>query len=317
MRMEAFVERAGAAGFEPVVLGDEERGVVVLASGEGRVFTVLDGTVVSRVVEDSLEAPPTGQGVSVGGDVLWIGPEGTCCGYFYPEGDWRIPAALCGTRYRVGEVARDMLRMQTGELDFKNGEGRHVEVSLGREIRIVDIEDGVGYETTETVEILGQEMFARDDVRLVPWTLSQYDATDASVVTYDAPADDRWTDVYSPAGGALWSDGERATLKVDGRRRFQVILAPPADTIALHRDDLVVSRTFLSACDGDAIDIRDVDPRHPQEGLFPARMSIFNSDEGFLELEAAGTCPETLAPGTTLTMCVRTVCGKACGRRLA
>jgi len=311
MRAEAFVKRAGAAGFEPVVLGEEDCGVVVLTSGEGRIFTVLEGKVVSRVVEGALHAPSPGKDISAGGDVLWIGPEGTRHGYFYSGGDWRIPAGLCGTRYRVEGVSRDMLRMKTAELDFKNCQGRRVELTLAREIRMVPGEEGVGYETTEIVELRGQDVFARDPVRLAPWTLSQYDATDASVVTYRVPPDDRWCDVYNPVADALTVDSGRATLKVNGRRRFQVILAPPADEIALLREGLVVTRTFLDASDGDAIDIRDLDPGGAQDNPFPARMSVFNSDEGFLELEAAGTCPETLAPGTTLTMRIRTVCGKA------
>ena len=308
MRAEAFVERAGAVGLEPVVLGQTDCGVVVLPSGEGRIFTVLDGEVVSRVVEPALHAPAPGEDISAGGDVLWIAPEGTCYGYFYPEGKWRIPPALCGARYHVEEVGRERLRMRTGPLAFKNAEGRRVEVTLGREIRLVPVEDGVAYETTETVEIRGRETFSRDQVRLAPWTLSQYDATDASIVTYSAPAHAAWIDVYNPVGDALTVDSGRATLNVDGRRRFQVILAPPADQVALHRDALVVSRTSLDAGVGHAIDIRDLDPRSAQEDPFPARMSVFNSDEGFLELEAVGTCPEELAPGTVLSMRVRTAC---------
>jgi len=173
---------------------------------------------------------------------------------------------------------------------------------------MTSLDDGVAYETTETVQIRGRDTFSPDDLRLALWTLSQYEATNTSVVTYNVPRDNAWIDVYSPVGDALTVDGENATLKVNGRRRFQVILAPPADEIALLREGLVVTRTFLDASDGDAIDIRDLDPSDPPEDPFPARMSVFNSDEGFLELEAAGTCPKTLAPGTVLSMRVRTTC---------
>lgn len=305
MHIDSFLERAAAIDLKPVVLGDRGRGVAIFPEAEGRIFTIMDGRVTSRVVTSLLDDTPQPEpSLALGGDVLWIAPEGTPAGFFYPQGEWGIPQALVGLRYDIEEQDENRLRMASAPLDFRNNCGQEITLRLGRDVRRLVADKGVAYETTETVSVL--EAPASDaPFVVVPWTLSQYGATVASRVTFPAG---RWIDVYSPVGDALTAHGDTLTLATDGQRRFQLITAPDMSEITLRQEGLVITRTFLACSEGAPADIRDLDPKRPPEPRFPARMSVFNSDEGFLELEACGTCPQSLQPGTTLSMCIRTSC---------
>ena len=55
MHIDSFLERAAAIDLKPVVLGDRGRGVAIFPEAEGRIFTIMDGRVTSRVVTSLLD----------------------------------------------------------------------------------------------------------------------------------------------------------------------------------------------------------------------------------------------------------------------
>ena len=309
MRSDAFMKLSAEAGGEAVVMGSSGEGVIVLPGAEGRIFMVSEGVVVNRVVEEELHAPRGADRLMmIGGDVLWFGPEGTPFGYFYPEGKWRFPPAVCNVRYEVTEATDTCACIASPALRARNNRGRELALRITREIRLLAVDEGTGYETLEVLEVLDGPSWSMEEVRIVPWTLSQYGATPDSRVRFRLGGGDRWTDVYSPVGEALTAEGEEATLKTQGRRVFQVLLSPGADELTLRQGDRIITKTFLEASEGEAVDIRDIDPAKMPGEAFPTCMSVYNSDRGFLELEACGRCPRELAPGTRLAMRVRNTC---------
>jgi len=84
-------------------IGTKTDGVIVALDLEGRLFTILDGMVVNRVNRAViLGRSPADEYPNPGGDGLWPGPEGTCFGYEYATGKWRVPPSITGARYQIG-----------------------------------------------------------------------------------------------------------------------------------------------------------------------------------------------------------------------
>ncbi|MFH0965880.1 MAG: DUF6786 family protein [Planctomycetota bacterium] len=327
MRSQSFLDLARRAGFLPILLGDPDAGIVILPDAEGRIFTLLADEVASRVVEPNFHARPPNTSLSLGGDVLWIAPEGTPFGFFYADGSWAIPSPLCALRFEIASRSDRSASLVSPPLFLSNNSGVGVRVRLRRDVTLLPACGCVSYETVETVEILDPP--SAGPLRLVPWTLSQYPTAPDSSVSFNLPRASRRSSPApllpcssSPLPGASFKhvyDSPRSDLRLSpaparlattGKRKFQLIFPPGVDSLTLQTPRLSVSRTFLSASvlsagaplPSSPVDISDEPPGAPGPFDFPSRMSVFTSDEGFLELEAVGVSPLDFPPSALLTL---------------
>lgn len=307
MRIDTFLDCL--SDYTPVVLGDGGNCIVVVPDMEGRIFTAVDGEIISRVVEEEVRRRPLpGEPVGGGGDVLWVAPEGTRYGYFYAAGDWHIPAALCALRYDVKNRSDRGVTLSK-PISVTTNTGQRLEMTIEREIRLVSAESAsVIYESDERLIVRGAQTCTWEDVRLVPWTLAQYPTTPQSTVTFDLAGGARWKEVYQPVGDALIQEGNRVTLRTDGHYKYQIIMTPDVNSITMHKPPYTITRSFVSASEGQPADITDIEPGESYAADFPSRTSVYNSDTDFLELEVCGNSPAAVGPGTYITLLVRTEC---------
>ena len=82
------------------VIGSVENGVIAGLDLEGRLFTVMHGTVMNKVNPAAILGITSRSAyLNPGGDGLWPAPEGTRFGYEYPTGAWRVPPGLSGAKF--------------------------------------------------------------------------------------------------------------------------------------------------------------------------------------------------------------------------
>ena len=102
MLIQELTERYKAAGRRYHIVGDERDGVIMALDVEGRIFAFKDGVVLNRVNEEAIAGISTRDNyINPGGDGFWPAPEGSCLGYEYPTGNWRVPPSLTNARYLV------------------------------------------------------------------------------------------------------------------------------------------------------------------------------------------------------------------------
>ena len=84
------------------VIGNVENGMIAALDIEGRMFAVLGGRVLNRVIPSSIiNRSNKSSHLNPGGDALWPAPEGTCFGYQYNTGKWRVPPSVTGASWEV------------------------------------------------------------------------------------------------------------------------------------------------------------------------------------------------------------------------
>ena len=106
MTIQELLERFERGTKRAHVIGGEKAGVVAGLDLEGRLYAVLNGEVLNRVNPQALAGISSQQAyLNPGGDGLWPAPEGTCMGYLYATGGWRVPPGLSGARYRLTQSA--------------------------------------------------------------------------------------------------------------------------------------------------------------------------------------------------------------------
>ena len=102
MRIEELVDLFNRARRRCLMLGESGAGVLIGLDLEGRIYAFHDGNVIHRTNPDAvLSQSHAEQYHNPGGDGFWPAPEGSCFGYFYSTGAWRVPPGLTGARYRV------------------------------------------------------------------------------------------------------------------------------------------------------------------------------------------------------------------------
>ena len=77
------------------LIGNMENGVIAALDLEGRLFTMVNGQVINRVLPSAIEKRSNKHAYqNPGGDALWPAPEGTTLGYEYHTGSWRVPPSV-------------------------------------------------------------------------------------------------------------------------------------------------------------------------------------------------------------------------------
>lgn len=290
------------------LVGSPDCGVIAGLDLEGRLFTVLDGTVVNRVNPEALRNITTRDAyLNPGGDGLWPAPEGTRLGYEYATGVWRVPPGLTGAAFRVTSQSANQARIEA-EIDLINAVGLGVPTLFSREIQIESSADTLTVNITEAIQYLGAVALSRERCLLAPWSLCQFDCGPGCDVIFPATdMKDVW-DLYDPSEDCRDLQDDMVRTRTDSSRRYQIGIGDSVPWIRLRLPDrkLEITRQTGPLPAGQSyIDIADAPPDcEPAERR--TRYSVYSDTNGFMEIEAAGGCPEVLDPGDCLSVDIST-----------
>src|SRR5450759_2298011 len=118
------------------VIGTPENGIIAALDLEGRIFTVVNSRVLNRVVPSAiLNRTNKYAYLNPGGDALWPAPEGTCYGYEYGTGNWRVPPAITGAVWVVASYTADLTVIRA-EIDLVNNRQVGIPCEFERQIKI-------------------------------------------------------------------------------------------------------------------------------------------------------------------------------------
>ncbi len=289
-------------------LGDELAGVVVVLDLEGRIFAVLHREVLNRVNPEAFSRQSSHQQyLNPGGDALWPAPEGSRQGYFYTTGKWSVPASLRQLRYTVQDSAESRIKI-AGEVDLVNNSGLGVPAVFQRIVSLKSNSTSLTVTVEEGIRYLGPKSLSRKEFLLAPWTLNQFDSGPGCVAFFPAVPGTEIQDFYQPSNNQRSLSPEGWKTLTDGSQRYQIGLGTSVEWIEFYNPErqLRVRRQARNLPYPYAyIDIADR-PCQEMPGEFGVRYSIYSDPTFFMELEAAGGCPEILNPGETLTLTVTT-----------
>ena len=283
------------------LLGSTENGVLAGLDLEGRLFTIIDTEVVSRVNPEAIRGiTDRAAYLNPGGDGLWPGPEGTCLGYEYAAGDWRVPPGLTGAKYKVIEADENHLLIEA-EVDLINASGLGVATIFRRDITIGE---SMAVKVIESIEYIGNKTLSNKECLLTPWSLAQFDCCPGCEVIFpEVDASQIW-DMYDPSDECRFLKNSLWHAQTDGKARYQIGLGEkvPWLELQLPSKNLKVRRTAKALPVGqNYIDIIDAPPTD-LPGDKAVRYSVYTDTDGFMEVEAAGGCPQTFEPGTTMSV---------------
>ena len=289
------------------LIGSAESGVVAALDLEGRLFAIHGGRVVSRVNADALTPEPPAAWIPPGGDGLWPAPEGTCFGYEYATGAWRVPPGIANARFHLTSSGANRAIIRA-EIDLINSAGVGVPTAFERSIAVEPAADATTVRVVETIEYLGARTLERSECLLAPWTLSQFDAGPGCEVVFPAAQASAIWDLYEPSEDLRRLDGDLWHTMTEGSRRYQIGLGPEVPWIEFRNPamGLRVRRSAAALPEGCSyIDIIDAPPdRRPSDKA--VRYSVYSDADGFMEIEAAGGQPPRLGPSTSLALEVTT-----------
>lgn len=295
------------------LLGDTTSGIIIALDVEGRLFTLLDGEVISRVNPAAFLDFSTSDGyLNPGGDGFWPAPEGSCLGYEYSTSAWRVPPGLSNARWLVIEQNEESVNI-SAEIDLINAQGRGLPCRFSRKISISTSPGQLLQQVEESIEYLGKETLTHSQALLAPWSLCQFDCDEHCFLRLPpCPAAEIW-DLYTPASTRhrqTTAEGYQVSLKTDFR--FQLGLSPQVEWLEFHnpKSQFMVHRTAeLLPEHLHYIDIADQDCLNAPSGR-PVRFSAYCDPSGFMEIEAAGGTPELLCPNASTSLKITTICRK-------
>lgn len=287
------------------LIGTTENGVIAGLDLEGRLFTVIDGKIVSRVNPKAILGITDRKAyLNPGGDGLWPAPEGTCLGYEYTAGDWRVPPGLTGAKYKVVEAGENNLLIEA-EIDLINASGLGIATIFRRDITISGL---MTVKVIESIEYIGTKKLSQKECMLTPWTLAQFDCCPGCEVIFPEVDTSEVWDMYEPSDECRFVKDGFWHAQTDGGARYQIGLGAqvPWIELLLPSKNLKVLRTAKALPTGQHyIDIIDAPPDE-QPSNKGVRYSIYTDTDGFMEIEAAGGCPGILSSGSIMSVEVTT-----------
>jgi hypothetical protein len=289
------------------VIGTPENGVIAALDLEGRLFTVLNGKVLSRVVPSAIINRSNGNAfLNPGGDALWPAPEGNCFGYEYGTGSWRVPPAITGAVWEVVESSENKSVIKA-EIDLINNSQLGIPCEFERHIEIKQSGKTMIQHVTENIRYIGFKTLVKGEFSLAPWSLCQFDSGVGSKFIMPPPSNGDIRDMYASSLSQRGLSGGKYIVEAKTNFRFQLGLGENVPWIEyLSVDNFSVKRNVEALPKGQSyIDIADSDP-----GQFPVevgdKLSIYCDPLGFVEIEACGGCPDTLLSGTELSIKITT-----------
>jgi hypothetical protein len=309
MKIEEFLSEFERAKKRIHIIGTSEAMVIIALDMEGRIFTVLNGEVINKINLTAIKGQSTLDNyLNPGGDALWPAPEGTTLGYQHSTGNWRVSPAINSARYLVTESA-DKSATITAEIDLINNQGLGLPTIFKRNINIQPNHHVITVKVTESITYIGDKSLKKSECNLAPWSLCQLKCGLGCNVVF--PCLDKsyaWSLYENEINDKLIWENNRCEILTEGTNRFQVGIgekiphiefSDPINGLKIRREssDLRSHESY--------IDIRDVQPTiHPDpKGV---RYSVYNDNNGFMEIEAAGGCPEIIQKGTEMNVTVTT-----------
>ena len=289
------------------VTGTPENGIIAALDLEGRLFTVVNGRVLNRVVPSAIVNRSNKNGyLNPGGDALWPAPEGTCYGYEYAAGKWRVPPAITGAVWEVTEQS-DNQTVIRAEIDLINNRQLGIPCEFERHILIEQNAKSQIQIVTEVIRYIGERTLKDDEFRLAPWSLCQFDSDERCQVIMPKPSEGDIRDLYESSLSKRRLSDDKYTVDTKTDFRFQLGLGENVPWIEyIVGDDFRVKRYSGSLAPGQRyIDISDLPPDQipSDKGI---KLSIYCDPSGFMEIEACGGCTDVLSPGTELRVNITT-----------
>jgi len=309
MRAAQLLKALAKAGKRAVLAGDLGAGAVVGLDLEGRWYGVLGGEVLSRVSPEAVAGQSTRERyLNPGGDGLWPAPEDTAVGYQYAAGAWRVPPGLAAARFRVTRASSRSVAV-CAEVDLVNNRGVGMPVLFERRIAVASGRKSLTVKVAESFTYLGRRELRNSEALLAPWSLGQFDCGPGCEVVFPCRNKGAVWDLYDePSEGQRTWEAGLCRTRTDGSQRYQIGIGPEVPWIEFRdpRRGLTVRRAAGALPSGQSpIDIRDAAPevRPSRRGV---RYSVYSDRSGFMEIEAAGGCPEVLRPGCSMSVEVTT-----------
>jgi hypothetical protein len=290
------------------ITGSPDNGIVAALDLEGRLFTIVNGRVLNRLVQSAIMNRTNKNAyLNPGGDALWPAPEGTWFGYEYGTGKWRVPPSVTGAVWEVIQKAENRTVIRA-EVDLVNNRLLGIPCEFERHIKIELSGNSLVQNVTEIIRYIGIRTLDKSEFSLAPWSLCQFDSGQGCNVIMPVPkANDIW-DMYDSSLSKRGISGDKYVVDTKTDFRFQLGLGENMPWIEYIKcNDFLVKRFTSTLPPGqNYIDISDSSPdQFPSER--GVKLSIYCDPSGFMEIEACGGCPDTLVPGTELSVNVTTV----------
>lgn len=309
MTAKELIDTFERAGKRVHLVGTLKAGVLMALDLEGRLFTMLDGKVMNRVNPHAIMGQSTRYGyLNPGGDGLWPAPEGTCMGYNYASGVWRVSPGLSGARYQV-TATENLGATIEAEIDLINSLGIGIPTIFSRTTQINPGKNSVTLITEESIQYIGKKTLDNKNCLIAPWSLCQFDCGHGCDVTFPCCSTEDVWDMYPEKIGPLGTLTNGIYKAVaNGTLRYQIAMSDRVPWIELNLQDrqITVHRQAEDIpADQHYIDISDSDPTLSPDSR-GIRYSVYSDKANFMEIEAAGGTPSLLKPGTRMSMKVLT-----------
>jgi hypothetical protein len=286
------------------LLGTQDNGVLAGLDLEGRLYTIVDGEVVNRVNPEAiLGITDRNAYLNPGGDGLWPAPEGTCFGYEYASGNWRVPPGLTGAQYKVVKFDEKNMLIEA-EVDLINASGLGIATIFRRDVYLDNSGSFIAVKVIESIEYIGSKQLSRAECLLTPWSLAQFDCCPGCEVVFPETDSSEVWDLYDSSEECRFIENGLWHTHTDGRARYQIGIgtAVPWIELQLPSKKMKIRRTASVLENGqDYIDIIDAPPSE-LPGKKGIRYSVYSDTNGFMEAEAAGGCPQLFTNGTVMNV---------------
>jgi len=294
------------AGKRTHLIGDINAGVVIALDMEGRLFTLKEGIVLNRVNPEAIAGQSTAsQYLNPGGDGLWPAPEGTSHGYQYSTGRWRVPPGLRSVRYIItGRNSKEATI--EGEIDLINNRGQGIPTVFKRHVKIATTSKNIlNVNVRDSITYIGNIELNKKDCLLAPWSLCQFDSGPGCEVVFPYSTKSSVWDLYDESSSKQrrWTKTLCRTV-ADCKMRYQIALDKKVPWIKFcdHQRGLFVRRSAGKPPEGQSyIDISDASPHVPPSNK-RVRYSVYNDPDNFMEIESVGGCPNSILPGTEMSL---------------
>jgi hypothetical protein len=177
MTGDEFLDLMQAAHRRVHIIGNSHNGIIIGLDLEGRMFTVLNGMILNRVnpLAISNRSSKT-EFINPGGDTLWPAPEGSCHGYEYSIGKWRVPPSITSASWEVVEQNEHRVAIRA-EIDLINNCQLGIPCEFERHITMRPGIFQLTQHVTEKIRYIGDKTLEDDEFLLAPWSLCQFSST--------------------------------------------------------------------------------------------------------------------------------------------
>lgn len=285
------------------VIGNLENGVIAALDLEGRLFTIINGQIINRVLASAIEKRSNKTAFqNPGGDVLWPAPEGTTLGYEYTTENWRVPPSITGSVWEVISKTENSSVIKA-EIDLINNQQIGIPCEFERHIKIEPQTNALIQNITEIIRYIGKETIDNKKFLLTPWSLCQFDSGDYGKVIIPASNKNDIWDMYDSSENQQTFQDDQLIVNTKTSKRFQLALSEHVQWIEyIAEGKFRVKRCVLNSFpEYRYIDIADVSPdKAPSpKGV---KLSVYCDPSNFVEIEGCGKCPDKLTPGIEISV---------------